>query len=372
MGNVVFQTASELARRGHDVEVFTPQYGRSRSTGAPYSEQVAEREDFAHRLSAPVKYGNAAYLPSITKKLDAFDLVHLHYPFFGTANLVRRWKNRNPKKPLVITYHMDARSPSWKGIVFSLYAKLWMPKILGAANRIIVSSHDYAGTSQAWELFQKHKKYWVEIPFGVDVERFTPRTKPDGWLESVGLSSDVPTVLFVGGLDQAHFFKGVPVLLKAVLSLKKTGTPVQVIFAGGGELKEKYMQQAHGYGLSSVVKFIGRVTDEALPFWYNAADLFVLPSTTTGEAFGMVLLEAMASGVPVIASDLPGVRKVAEDGGVTFPASDYRALAREIHAYFSDEVDREAFGKEVRNMAEQKYGWGSVTDQLEEVYRELV
>jgi len=237
MGNVVFQTASELTKLGHEVEVLTPDYYQSDeikpATAEPEEEhapEVKERIDYATRLKPALQYGNAAYIPQIQNELDRFDLVHLHYPFFGVANLVRKWKLRNPKKPLVITYHMDTRAPSWKGLFFKYYSKFWMPRILGSADRLLVSSFDYLNASQARGLFQDK---WIELPFGVDTEKFAPREKSEELFLRHNLSSDLPTVLFVGGMDSAHYFKGVPVLLEALLILKKNQTP-EALTAGRG------------------------------------------------------------------------------------------------------------------------------------------
>ena len=103
MGNVVYQTASELAKLDHEVEVLTPgQYEAKeiKKLEEPSEEKhepdLQRRIDYATRLKPSLKYGNAARLPQIRGELDRFDLVHLHYPFFGTANLVRKWKLRNP------------------------------------------------------------------------------------------------------------------------------------------------------------------------------------------------------------------------------------------------------------------------------------
>ena len=182
MGNVVFQTAGYLSGLGHEVMVLTPKYYERkeiRSEEAPeahtHSEELQEEIDYAKRLKTPLSYGNAAYMPQVKNELDDFDIVHLHYPFFGTANMVRKWKLRNPHKPLVITYHMDTRSGGWKGLVFKYYAKYWMPRILNSADKIIASSFDYIEASDAREIFKENTDKWIELPFGVDANRFHPR-----------------------------------------------------------------------------------------------------------------------------------------------------------------------------------------------------
>lgn len=366
MGNVVFQTVSELAKLGHRVQVFTPLYGRE-ETEAP----VSHMKDYATRLTPAISFGNAAYLPDIHKRLEEADLVHLHYPFFGTANLVRKWKLKHPDRPLVITYHMDNRAKGWKGLIFSYYAKYWLPKILGVADRLIASSFDFIEESDASALYRAHPEKWVELPFGVDTRRFVPREKPQELFTEYELDSAIPTIVFVGGMDQSHYFKGIPVLLEALLHMKKMDLQVQAIFVGDGSLRSEFELRAGAYGLTEYVRFVGRISDDSLPYHYNMGDLFVLPSTTRGEAFGMVLLEAMASGVPVIASDLAGVRTVAEKGGMVVDPNDPAMLAEAITAFFSSETNRKEWQEKAREAAETYYGWGGIIKELESIYKNI-
>ena len=102
------------------------------------------------------------------------------------------------------------------------------------------------------------------------------------------------------------------------------------------------------------------------------ADLFVLPSINTAEAFGVVLIEAMASGVPVIASDLPGVRTVAKDGGEIFTIKNYKELAVLIKDYFSQKDQIPSWKRGVRNVAVEKYSWKNIVKKLDDVYSKLV
>lgn len=379
MGNVVFQMTSALAARGHEVEVLTPDVYEEteiRPEATPPAEThtlpLTERIDYARRLKPSLQYGNAARLPDIQHELDRFDIVHLHYPFFGTANLVRKWKLRHPEKPLVITYHMDTRSGGWKGVVFSIYAKWWLPKILAAGDLVIGSSFDYIAVSDAARSFATEKKKWRELPFGVDIERFAPREKPVALLEQYGLKRDTPTILFVGGMDAPHYFKGVSVFLEAIFLLHRGNVPIQSVLVGDGDERENFLLKARGLGIEQLVRFVGRVSDEALPLHYNLADLLVLPSTTAGEAFGMVLLEAMASGVPVIASDLPGVRTVAADGGMTVPPRDPQALARSIAEFFSATTDRNGWREQARAVACSRYAWEPIAADLEQLYQSVL
>lgn len=380
MGNVVFQTVSELAKRGHETVVFTPQYVTEdeikdidATPERTHDEHIQTNIDFAKRLTPTLRYGNAARMPALARELDAFDMVHLHYPFFGTANVVRKWKLRNPHKPFVLTYHMDTRSSGWKGLVFAMYSRFWMPKIINAADVCIVSSFDYLEASDAALLYKKNPKKWVELPFGVDTNRFAPRVPEDALYNSLGLDPALPTILFVGGMDKAHYFKGIPKLLDALVMLKGTNAwPVQAVCVGKGSLRREFELRAKGMGLEKYVRFTGGVSDEQLPLFFNLADVLVLPSTTKGEAFGMVLLEAMASGVPVIASDLPGVRSVATQGGVTVEPGNAADLADAIMGFFVNSTMQQHWKERVRSVAEERYAWGPIVDGLEEVYGKVV
>lgn len=374
MGNVVFQMASELTKLGHEVEVLTPDYYPAEEikpvTVEPeegHAPKITELIDYATRLKPALQYGNAAYIPQIQNELDRFDLVHLHYPFFGVANLVRRWKIRNPQKPLVITYHMDTRAPSWKGLFFKYYAKFWMPRILGVADRLLVSSSDYLIASDARGLYPDK---WIELSFGVDVERFQPRGILPQIFQDLNLDQDLPTVLFVGGMDSAHYFKGVPILLQSLFYLKENKVPTQAVLVGDGDLRSDFELRAKSFGLDNLIRFVGRVSDEDLPIYYNSVDLFVLPSINRGEAFGMVLLEAMSSGVPVVASDLPGVRTLAQDGGIAIQPNDPQALAEAIYGFFSQNNQAE-WSQKVRQVALEKYSWPVIIRQLNEIYQQL-
>ena len=125
-----------------------------------------------------------------------------------------------------------------------------------------------------------------------------------------------------------------------------------------------------GMGLSRYVRFAGRISDEELPEYYAFADAVVLPSDNAAEAFGMVLIEAYASGTPVIASDLPGVRTVATHAGTVFPAKDAPALAKVITEFMALPPARmEQLKHDARQAAEQVYQWPRVAEELDIIYK---
>ena len=367
MGNVVLQTVSALTARGHEVTVLTPQYDAEK----PAQREIStEQKKHAQMLRPSISFGNAARLPQIKKMLNDFDVVHLHYPFFGTANLVKQWKKANPDKVLALTYHMDTRAPGLKGLLFSLYAKFYMPRILEVADVLIGSSFDYIDHSDAASIFKRRTDNAFELPFGVDVDRFAPREKPEALFVKHGLNPSVPTLVFVGGMDSAHYFKGIPVLLKALHVLKAQDFVVQAALIGDGNLRRQFEFEAQGLGLSESVRFVGSVSDRELPYYYNMGDVAVLPSISRAEAFGMVLLEAYASGLPVIASDLPGVRSVAMKAGVVVTPGSAVQLAGRIQEFFDEQNNQKKWHVIARQVAMEEYSWPIIAEKLEMLYEQ--
>lgn len=363
MGNVAFQMVSRLLERGHMVQVMTPLYARDES-----DPTVLEMKEYALRLKPAIAFGNAAYVPSIKQRLEDADLVHLHYPFFGTANLVRKWKVKHPERPLVITYHMDNRAKGWKGLFFDYYAKYWLPKILGSADVLIGSSFDFIASSDARDMYATQKEKWVELPFGVDIVRFQPQEKSTALCVEHNIDPTLPTIVFVGGMDASHYFKGVLILLDALLLAKKAGVVIQAVLVGDGALRAEFELRAQAFGITDMVRFIGHAPASLLPDYYRLGDVCVLPSINQGEAFGMVLLEAMACGVPVIASDLPGVRTVAQKGGMVVPPGNPHELAEALVAFFSPSADRAVWSEKARIAVLNYYTWDRIIDRLENIY----
>ena len=173
---------------------------------------------------------------------------------------------------------------------------------------------------------------FIEVPLGVDAEKFFPQPKNRELLKKHNLTSEDKIILFVGGLDRAHYFKGVEVLLRAVAGLRLKIKDLRLLIVGEGDLKPKYKRLAGDLGIGDRVIFAGKVSDEELPGYYNLADVFVLPSTDSSEAFGLVLLEAMAGGLPIITTNVVGSASLigAKKAGIIIPPNNPEALANAI------------------------------------------
>jgi len=210
----------------------------------------------------------------------------------------------------------------------------------------------------------------IELANGVDLEVFRPVGKCGiEVLARFGVPPNTSAVLFVGAMDRAHFFKGVPVLIEALRSLPR----VHALFVGEGNLRSRYAEQAKSL-LGLRAHFVGSLQLDELVALYQQSSLTVLPSTTQGEAFGMVLLESLACGTPVVASDLPGVRTVVEHGGDGYlaPAGDPDALAEAIGYLCANPARSAAMGVSGRRKVEKFYAWSALGANLEAVYGDVL
>lgn len=361
MGHVAEAYVEGLRLRGHEVDVYCPAYAGTNTSQDPV---------YIHRLRPMFQVGNAALMPRMPELSGRYDVLHLHYPFFGGMEqlLVKLLVNAQKQPPLVVTYHMDPVAHGFKEAVFRLHERVYLPHLLRVAKKVLVSSFDYAEAS-ALARFSWAKQKWGEHPFGVDGERFFPHHQ-ELWRKEHHISPDACLLVFVGGMDTPHAFKGVPVLIRA---LAKSPTACEAVLVGDGDLRASFETLAASLGVAHRVHFLGNVSPEALPEVYAHADIHVLPSTESAEAFGLVTLEAAASGLPSVVSDLPGVRSLVlpgETGYVIEPANE-QALAEVCTRLLMSPDKRRALGRAARKRVKKEFTWAYQLDRLEAVYEEV-
>jgi len=360
---VALQNARSLARLGHEVTVYTAAAGGAST--------VEAGEVTVRRLRTLARVGNAPLTPHLLG-LSGYDIVHLHYPFIFGAEIVlvlsrlRNW-------PYVLTYHNDLISPGLKGLLFSAYERLWAGPLMRSAEKLIVTSWGGAISSHVLgPLIQSAPSHFREIPNGVDMGLFSPATRDVRFLDQLGVPREHPVILFVGSMDSAHHPKGgVSVLLEALARLGDSN--VVTLFVGGGDKIGAYAARAAELGLGDRVRFLGAVPNEALPPIYAAADLVVQPSLLF-EPFGLVAVEAMACGRPVIVSDLPGVRNVVSDagGGLLAAPGDVSDLAAKIQSLLANAGLRARLGVAGRAGVRDRYDLEAVGPSLEATYMEVL
>jgi rhamnosyl/mannosyltransferase len=293
------------------------------NTGATtVSERVGNVE--VVRAATMATVNSVPLCPSLPAHLwrPTADCVVLHEPnpVAGTALFLRM-----PAPRLIVWHHSDLVRPWWAPYSYgriqrALYAR---------AESVIVSSPGLAEHSP----LVGHARQVDIIPFGVEVERY--RTDDPARLARVARIRSIcpgPRVLFVG---RFVYYKGVDVLIDAMAEC-----PGTLLLIGDGPLEPDLRRQVIERGLQARVHFVGRASDEDLPAYYQAADLFVLPSVARTEAFGVVQVEAMAAGLPVISTNLPtGVPWVNQHGitGLVVPPGDSRALAGAMRELLTDD-----------------------------------
>ena len=365
IGNTCWHEAEGLSPE-HQVTVFTPLYHTNQKINSDHFKLVY--------LQPWLKYGNAAWVPQIAKNLSSFDIIHLHWPFIGATKAVLGWKMIHPKKKLIVQYQMDLIGQGIFKIIFSIYRWMFLPLMVKLADKIIVSTFDYAEHSQLKGFFKRHPHKFMEIPLGVEAHKFYPTSKNLDLMNKYGLSFDDNILLFVGGLYKAHYFKGLNNLFKSVSALAKENSTIKLLIVGQGEMEDYYQQLSQSLGISNKVIFADTVSDGDLPQYYNLADLFILPSINQSESFGLVNLMAMASAKPIIVSDLPGMRMLVQNkvNGFRVIPNDVNDLTDKIKFLISNKSLGQEWGRYNRETVENKYSWEVVSRQLNNLYQEVV
>jgi glycosyltransferase involved in cell wall biosynthesis len=207
----------------------------------------------------------------------------------------------------------------------------------------------------------------VELPYPIDTERFSPGA-PDPGL-AARTAGPGPLLLFVAALDRAHYHKGLGALLAA---LADPAVPIaRLMVVGDGGERLRYEAEARQLGLVARVHFLGRQSQAGLVNALRTCDALILPSETQSEAFGMVVLEAMACAKPAIISDLPGLRSLPPPEGATLriqPPLTAGQLARCLNALAPPAV-RSRLGEAGRTKAVARHDSGVVGDHLEALYQ---
>ena len=175
-------------------------------------------------------------------------------------------------------------------------------------------------------------------------------------------------VLYVGRIV---FHKGLEYLVQSANHMEKD---TKIVLGGTGDFREELEELVEEEGLSDQVIFAGRIPNKKLPKYYAASDVFVLPSVSRLEAFGIVALEAMASGTPVVVSDIPGVREVITEGrnGLLAEPMNPEDIAGKVRLILENPELAERMSQNARKRVEENFTWQQVTEDIEEVYNELV
>ncbi len=376
--------AREMVRNGHEATVFTPQYKGAETASVVDGVNI-------HYLKPVFQYGNAGFLPQLKKLLRGFDVVHCYYPFFGGLEVAAYAKSRGAKFALVVHHEMDTHGEGFLKRVFKAHEIYLMPWVLRQTDTFAVLSQDYFDHSPFAQMLKKknrpacnatcpkllHRCRRVRsiagrprvaiIPNGVDVELFKPTTKHASCHE-------IPRLILVAGLDRAHYFKGVPVLISAIRLLKDRGISVVATIVGEGDMCKEYEQFARDESVNDRIEFAGLVTHDKLPALLNGQDIFIMPSVAPTESFCIAAAEAQACGLPAIVSDLPGLRQTIGVGetGFSFPVGSITGLADAITKFIEDKEMYERFSVAARARMVERFSWQQVAKMALDTYEQAL
>ena len=366
------ELSRQLCRRAHTMDIFTRRTDRD----TPQVVEIDGRTRIIQIEAGPLeakKVSLQRYLPEFRrgvirfqeKQGRSYDLVHSHYWLSGWVGqaLKVRWN-----VPHVIMFHtlgevknrahFSEHEPDYRIAGERLVAQ--------GADRIICASE---GERRALiEFYGVSPERAVQVPCGVDMDHFRPMPRAAVRRE-LGLSQDEPLVLYVGRIEP---LKGIDILLRAAA---ETEGRFRLLVVGGdgkeARRKAELRQLADELGIAGRVVFRDAVPHEQLPLYYNAADICVVPSYY--ESFGLVAVEAMACGVPVVASRVGGLLETVRHGETGYLVS-WRCpepFAERLELLLDNEPLRRSLGRMARSAVE-RFRWAEVASRVEDVYHELV
>ena len=363
--NVAYNLALGMAKRRHEINIFT--------TSIDFRDAIESYNDisiYRYGTNFRIANGNFSFNLFLKPIRHKVDIVHTHVgnPIADLAGY--RYAKRKENTPFIITYHGDGHEGIGsfiRNISVSLYNKYLLDKVLSRADIIISPSRYYIDESR---FLGKYRNKIVVIPNGINVEDFDISYSKEECRKKLKLSINSNIILFVGSLTQ---YKGPDILVRAMTTVIKEVPDTKLVFVGSGKKRIELEELSKRLNIDKYVKFAGFVEERLKPLYYRAADVFVLPSTISTEVFPIVLLEASASSLPMVVSDLNTFKCIVDDeyNGLFTKRKDEGNLADAIMYLLENQNVRERMGKNARKKVED-YSWEKVAEMTEKVYNEVI
>lgn len=342
--------AEGCTQRGHDVRVIAAAGEQPAGSTTLNGVNVTKVRSHATLLSVPF----CPTLPfHIRKHIDSVDLVHVHLPHplavLSLQSLARS------DTPTVVTYHSDIVRQAVSG---KLYRPL-LKRFLTSVDTIVTTSPRLRSSSPVLNQVDECEVVPLAVSSKLLNTPVEPVPLPDG--------ESTPTILFVGRLG---YYKGLSYLIDAMKDVE-----ANCLIVGDGEKRETLQRQTNENGLNDKVHFLGRLSDAEVRYCYEHSDVFVLPSIHPSEAFGIVQLEAMAHGLPVVNTNLrTGVPWVSENRktGLTVPPKDADALSKALSELVADESLRIRLGEAGRTKVNAEFTEEDLVRRTVEMYEATV
>lgn len=350
---------------GHEVTVVAPSY---------IPEGPKSIREFTHdiiRLEYVATLAGTAIthrLPQVLiDEIKSADIVHTHLPTPWVAD----WASLIGEltgTPVVLTYHNDIVGEGVYSIIAKIYQRSLASLTLSLCDEIISTQASYKDSSPLLSRFSEKIRV---IPNGVNCERFNPNQATSTDVNKLGFKEDRQNIFFLSTLNEHHEYKGIRTLIKAVEILARSNQDIPHVVVGGeGPLKETLASKVSACGIGEHITFAGWINDEDLVSMYTMADAFVLPSEKQSqEGYGLVALEALACGTPVVTTPIVGVSddiKELDIGKVARP-NDAKSLAENIMVCLSAEYDSNRIQEIAKN-----YSWERSARQIENCYINLL
>jgi glycosyltransferase involved in cell wall biosynthesis len=356
--NYAYFLAKNLQERnGYRISVITSNYD-----GVGYKKEIIDGMT-VHRLPIAFTLSNTPINLFWQRQIrrifsaDPPDIIHLHSPVPYMADVAARAAGT---APIALTYHSGSmKKGSWPIDIFiGAYERIGLKALFQRADAIITISQNFA--RQTFPQFLD-KMYF--IPTGVDVERF----------KKTPLPTISERVTYVGRIEHSSSWKGIDQLLQAMKIVIAHRPHATLELVGGGDAVEYYRSRAHELGIGASVILSGPLVDDEIVRAYQRANIVVLASTSDAEAFSIALVEAMASGRPIIGSDVGGIPQAIKHGhnGLLVPPRDPRALAMAIEQILSDRTLAATLANNGAAIA-QNFTWTIQTERYAKIFSTLL
>jgi glycosyltransferase involved in cell wall biosynthesis len=305
-------------------------------------------------LSTPISFSFPFLLRGLSSDRD---ILHFHLPFpLGViAYLLAR-----PRGKLVIWWHSDIVRQKKTLVLF----KPFLIRFLKKADKIITATAQNIENSV---FLRRFKDKCEVIPFGISTKQFQLNDGIKKKVENIHKEYGPRIVLFVGRLI---YYKGIQFLVQAMRNVD-----AKLLIIGEGPLKYSMTNLARELSIENKIIFLGKVDSQDLPAYYHACKVFVLPSVVKTEAFGIVQLEAMACGKPVVNTAIPsGIPYVSIDKktGITIPPGDINSLAEAINTLLDNEILREKYGRQALIRVQNYFTMEKMIEKVYQVYNTLL
>ena len=366
VSQVVYHLSKELSQLDNDVTIITTKSPRHYDLSEPYLKNVTIR-----RVPIDIRFFSSSLIAlRMFKSLipSEYDVIHAHTPVPLAAEIAAL-RNIRKKSPFILSYQNDMCKEGFLGnIATMVYRSTFGRFLLKHSDAIITSTKSYAVNSKPLARYLHKVK---TIPNGVDITRFHQKIDGSVIKRKHSLDKSSKVLLYAGRLE---LYKGCDYLVRAVAAAIKELPQVYLILVGIGPEEARLRAIAKELGIDSNIIFAGFVSDEDLPYYYAACNVFVLPSVSSLEGFGIVQLEAMACGKPVVTTTLPGPSEVDAEEVATIhvPPKDTEALANAVTKILSHEDLAKKMGENGRKLVEAKYTWSKIARDILSIYQGLM